>query len=90
MSVVEAISFGHYRLTDLLGRGGMGDVWRAHDTRTDRIVAVKLLPRKLAHDDIFKQRFRREARAAAQLNEPHVVPIHGYGRLAASCTWICG
>ncbi|HZN83634.1 MAG TPA: serine/threonine-protein kinase [Mycobacterium sp.] len=81
MSVVEAISFGHYRLTDLLGRGGMGDVWRAHDTRTDRIVAVKLLPRKLAHDDIFKQRFRREARAAAQLNEPHVVPIHGYGEI---------
>ena len=81
MSVVEATSFGHYRLTDLLGRGGMGDVWRAHDTRTDRIVAVKLLPRKLADDDIFKQRFRREAHAAAQLNEPHVVPIHGYGEI---------
>lgn len=81
MSVVEAISFGHYRLTDLLGRGGMGDVWRAHDTRTDRVVAVKLLPKKLADDAIFKQRFRREAHAAAQLNEPHVVPIHGYGEI---------
>jgi Protein kinase domain len=81
MSVVEAISFGHYRLTDLLGRGGMGDVWRAHDTRTDRIVAVKLLPKKLADDDIFQQRFRREAHAAAQLNEPHVVPIHSYGEI---------
>lgn len=81
MSVVEATSFGHYRLTDLLGRGGMGDVWRAHDTRTDRIVAVKLLPKRLADDEIFKQRFRREAHAAAQLNEPHVVPIHGYGEI---------
>jgi len=81
MSVVEATSFGHYRLTDLLGRGGMGDVWRAHDTRTDRIVAVKLLPKGLANDEIFKQRFRREAHAAAQLTEPHVVPIHGYGEI---------
>ena len=81
MSVVEATSFGHYRLTDLLGRGGMGEVWRAHDTRTDRIVAVKLLPKGLANDEIFKQRFRREAHAAAQLNEPHVVPIHGYGEI---------
>lgn len=81
MSVVQATSFGHYRLTNLLGSGGMGDVWRAHDTRTDRIVAVKLLPRKLANDEIFKQRFRREAHAAAQLNEPHVVPIHSYGEI---------
>lgn len=65
MSVVEAILFGHYRLPDLLGCRGMSDVWRADDSRTHPIVAVKLLPMKLAHEDIFEQHFRREAHAAS-------------------------
>ena len=73
--------FGQYRLIALLGRGGMGEVWRAHDTVTDRIVALKLLPAHFAQDSVFKERFRREAHAAAQLNEPHVVPIHTYGEI---------
>ena len=75
------IAFGQYRLIELLGRGGMGEVWRAYDTVTDRIVALKLLPAHFAEDSVFKQRFRREAHAAAQLNEPHVVPIHTYGEI---------
>src|SRR6202051_3158299 len=54
---------------------------RTRDTETDRIVAVKVLPVQLAHDAVFNQRFRREAHAAAQLNEPHVVPIHSYGEI---------
>src|SRR6185312_15507467 len=66
---------------DLLGRGGMGEVWRARDTDTNRIVALKVLPENLVNDDVFKQRFRREAEMAAQLTEPHVVPIHGYGEI---------
>lgn len=71
--------FGRYRLLDLLGHGGMGEVFRAHDTETDRVVAIKLLPTHLADDPEFQQRFRREARVAAGLNDPHVVPIHNYG-----------
>lgn len=74
-------SFGHYRILDLLGRGGMGRVYRAYDTTTDRVVALKVLPPHLAEDQDFQQRFRREARIAAALNDPHVVPIHGFGEL---------
>ena len=59
----------------------MGEVWRAHDTETDRIVALKLLPPAFAEDEVFQVRFRREAHAAAGLIEPHVVPIHHYGEI---------
>ncbi len=76
---MEGAPFGRYRLVDLLGRGGMGEVWRAHDTVTDRVVALKLLPAQWAEDEVYLQRFRREAHAAARLTEPHVVPIHNYG-----------
>src|SRR6059058_604989 len=79
--MVEATPFGHYQLQELIGRGGMGEVYRAFDTKTDRVVALKVLPHRLAEDEIFQQRFRREAQAAAALNEPHVVPIHGYGEI---------
>jgi serine/threonine protein kinase len=74
-------SFGHYELQGLLGRGGMGQVFRAHDTVTDRMVALKVLPAHLAEDDEFQQRFRREARIAASLTDPHMVPIHSYGEI---------
>ncbi|MGO4445190.1 protein kinase [Mycobacterium sp. 2YAF39] len=78
---MEGTPFGRYRLVELLGRGGMGDVWRAYDTVTDRVVAVKVLPAHLASDRTFQERFRREARAAAGLNNPHVVPIHDFGEI---------
>ena len=78
-ALVEGTPFGKYRLIALLGRGGMGEVWQAFDTATDRIVALKVLPAHLADDEMFQTRFRREARAAAGLSEPHVVPIHSYG-----------
>jgi serine/threonine protein kinase, bacterial len=78
---VEGTPFGHYRLIELLGRGGMGEVWRAYDIVTDRIVALKVLPEHFSQDQVFQERFRREAHAAARLNEPHVVPIHTYGEI---------
>ncbi|MEU1205718.1 serine/threonine-protein kinase PknD [Nocardia sp. NPDC005825] len=71
--------FGRYRLLSLLGHGGMGQVWRAHDSLTNRVVAVKVLPERFADDEELRERFRRECRAVAQLAEPHVIPIHDFG-----------
>ncbi|MBI2695285.1 protein kinase [Mycobacterium nebraskense] len=59
----------------------MGQVYRAYDAATDRVVALKVLPPNVAEDQEFQQRFRREARIAASLNDPHVVPIHSYGEI---------
>lgn len=73
--------FGHYRMEGLIARGGMGEVHRAYDTQHDRVVAVKLLNAHLVDDDEFRRRFIREARAAARLREPHVIPIHAYGEI---------
>ncbi len=73
--------FGRYRLIGLLGQGGMGQVYRAYDTATDRVVALKVLPPHLVEDPMFQQRFRREAHTAASLSDPHVIPIHSYGEI---------
>lgn len=67
---------GHFRLLDRIGRGGMGDVYRAHDEAVDRIVAIKVLPADLAGDPHFVERFRREAQALAKLSHPHIVPVY--------------
>jgi serine/threonine protein kinase len=73
VSPVDGTPFGRYRLIELLGRGGMGEVWRAYDTAANnRTVAIKLLPPHLAADHTFVQRFRREADAAAQLNGENI------------------
>lgn len=78
---MEGTPFGKYRLVELIGRGGMGEVWKAFDTATRRVVAVKVLPAQLAADPTFEERFRHEAFAAAGLNNPHVVPIHNFGEI---------
>ncbi|WP_433561831.1 hypothetical protein ACQP1O_30305 [Nocardia sp. CA-151230] len=62
--------FGRYGLLGELGAGGMGQVYRAYDTGTHRVVALKVLPPALAHDPVYRERFRREAQATARLNGP--------------------
>src|SRR5439155_12942594 len=71
----EAVA-GHYALERELGRGGMAVVYLARDVRLDRSVAIKLLPPELAAQDKLRDRFMREARTAARLSHPHIVPIH--------------
>ncbi|MGE3660497.1 MAG: serine/threonine-protein kinase [Pseudonocardia sp.] len=76
-----AEQFGPYRLDALLGRGGMGEVHRAYDTVRHRTVALKRLPVERADDPEFQARFRRESALAAQLSEPHIIPIHDFGEI---------
>jgi len=73
--------FGPYILTAVLGRGGMGVVYRAFDTVKGRTVALKVLTPELAEDRAFQDRFRRESKRAARLREPHIIPIHDYGQI---------
>jgi YVTN family beta-propeller protein len=73
--------FGPYRLEALLGRGGMGEVFRAFDTEHERVVALKRLPAQLTNDHEFRARFEREAHVAAGLRNPHIIPIHRFGDL---------
>ena len=73
--------FGQYRIEGVIGSGGMGEVYRAYDTRRDREVALKLLPTALSDDPEYQRRFQRESYAVARLREPHVIPIHDYGEI---------
>ena len=75
LALQEAVA-GRYFLERELGRGGMGVVYLARDVSLDRRVAIKLLPPELAASSELRTRFLREARTAAQLSHPHIVPVH--------------
>lgn len=68
-----------YHVTELIGYGGMGAVYKARDTRLDRLVAIKILPEELAQNPAILSRFEREAKSLAALDHPHIVKIHDYG-----------
>src|SRR5882762_8671617 len=72
-------TLGAYKVLNLVGRGGMGEVYRARDTRLKRDVAIKVLPREFAADRERLRRFEQEARSAAALNHPNIVSVHDMG-----------
>ena len=76
MPTLTGTLIGHYRIDKSIGRGGMGDVYLATDTRLDRCVALKKLPEKCSTDSLLLRRLRNEARAAATLNHPNVATIY--------------
>jgi eukaryotic-like serine/threonine-protein kinase len=80
MSLAAGTQLGPYVIEASLGAGGMGEVYRARDTRLDRIVAIKVLTAALAADPESRQRFEQEARSIAALNDPHICTIHDVGR----------
>ncbi|MFZ1396749.1 MAG: serine/threonine-protein kinase, partial [Candidatus Promineifilaceae bacterium] len=72
-------TFGRYQIKSKLGQGGMGSVYHAYDPNFRRDVALKLLDKRLMHDQKFRQRFEREARAVAKIDHPGIVPIYDFG-----------
>jgi serine/threonine protein kinase len=72
-------ALGPYRILELIGRGGMGEVYRAQDTRLERVVAIKLLRPGREHRQKWRQPLRREARATAALNHPHICSLYDIG-----------
>lgn len=70
---------GGYEILELIGRGGMATVYRAHQVSMNRIVALKVLPRQYLNDDTYLQRFHREVKIIAQLEHRNIVPVHDYG-----------
>jgi serine/threonine-protein kinase len=77
-------TFGKYTITGVLGKGGMGEVYEAYDNQIGRTVALKIIKGQYANDRKFRTRFERESHAAATLQEPHVIPIHGFGEIDGS------
>jgi serine/threonine protein kinase len=79
MSLSLGTKLGPYEIQAPLGAGGMGEVYRARDTRLERIVAIKVLPSRLSSDPALNQRLEREARAISSLNHPHICALYDIG-----------
>jgi eukaryotic-like serine/threonine-protein kinase len=79
MALASGMKLGPYEIVAPVGAGGMGEVYRAHDTRLGRDVAIKVLPQQFSTDPDLKQRFEREARAISSLSHPHICPLYDVG-----------
>ncbi len=82
MPLAPGTQLGPYEIVAPLGEGGMGEVYRAHDTRLERTVAIKVLPAQFSADPIRKQRFEREAKTISKLNHPHICVVYDVGQQA--------
>ncbi len=80
MALLTGTRLGPYEILSAIGVGGMGEVYKARDTRLDRIVAIKVLPDHVANRSDLRERFEREARTIASLNHPHICVLHDIGR----------
>ncbi|HEX9596482.1 MAG TPA: serine/threonine-protein kinase, partial [Anaerolineales bacterium] len=80
MPIAPGTHLGPHEILSLIGAGGMGEVYKARDTRLDRIVAIKVLPAHLADNPELRERFEREARTIASLNHPHICTLYDIGR----------
>src|SRR6266852_4643325 len=80
MAILPGKRLGPYEILSAIGAGGMGEVYRARDTRLDRTVAIKVLPAHLADEPERRERFEREARTIASLNHPHICTLYDIGR----------
>ena len=80
MALAPGVRLGPYEIISALGAGGMGEVYKARDTRLDRTVAIKVLPEHVASDPELKQRFEREAKTISSLNHPHICTLYDVGR----------
>jgi serine/threonine protein kinase/tetratricopeptide (TPR) repeat protein len=84
LNITTGTRIGPYEVVAPLGAGGMGEVWRARDTRLDRSVAIKVLPPEFAHDAQLKARFEREAKTISQLNHPNICTLYDVGHESGS------
>jgi eukaryotic-like serine/threonine-protein kinase len=82
MSLASGTRLGPYEILGLIGAGGMGEVYKARDTRLDRTVAIKVLPADLSADPDRRARFEREAKSVAGLTHPHICTLHDVGEHA--------
>ena len=88
MALISGTRLGPYEILAPIGAGGMGEVYKANDTRLDRTVAIKVLPEHLAASPERKARFEREAKAISKLNHPHICTLYDVGE-QDGVDWYC-
>src|SRR5271169_4649660 len=89
MALTSGTKLGPYEIQSQLGAGGMGEVYRARDSRLDRIVAIKVLPSSFSYDADRLRRFEQEARSVAALNHPNILAVHDVGSFEGTPYLVC-